>query len=114
MKIESYSFGLLRIDGREHCSDLIIYPDHVDDKWWRREGHLLQLEDLDGVFALNPEVLIVGQGLPGLMKVDGKVEGYCRQKGIRLLIMPTQQAAEEYNHSAGKKEMVIACLHLTC
>lgn len=114
MKIESYSFGLIKIGGREFRSDLIIYPGHVDDKWWRKEGHLLQLEDLTDVFALNPEILIVGQGQPGLMKVDQKVEEHCRENGIRLLAMPTEQATEEYNRSADKNGKIIACFHLTC
>lgn len=114
MKIESYSFGLIKIDGREFRSDLIIYPDHVDDKWWRKEGHLLQMEDLKDIVALRPEILIVGQGQPGLMKVGQKVEEYCRGKGIRLLVMPTEKAVEEYNHSSGKEVKIIACFHLTC
>ncbi|MDO9068747.1 MAG: MTH938/NDUFAF3 family protein [Deltaproteobacteria bacterium] len=114
MKIESYSFGLIKIGGRGFNSDLIIYPDHVDDKWWRKEGHLLQVEDLTDIFALQPEVLIVGQGLPGLMQVDRKVVEYCRCNGILLVVAPTEKAVEEYNNSSGKKEKVVACLHLTC
>ncbi|MBI5806745.1 Mth938-like domain-containing protein [candidate division TA06 bacterium] len=114
MKIESYSFGLIKIGGQEFKSDLTIYPGHVNDKWWRKEGHLLQMEDLTDILALKPEVLIVGQGLPGLMQVDQKVEEYCRGNGIRLLVMPTEKAVEEYNNSSGKKEKVVACLHLTC
>jgi len=114
MMIETYSFGVIKIDGREYRSDLVVYPDHVDDKWWRQEGHLLQLEDLSGVLALTPEVLIVGQGLPGLMKVDGKVEEYCRQNNVRLEVMPTGQAVEAYNLSRKTNKTVIACIHLTC
>ena len=114
MKIDSYSFGVIKIDGQEFKSDLIIYPDHVDDKWWRKEAHLLQIEDLTGVLALKPEILLVGQGQPGLMKVDQKVEEHCRKNSIRLLVMPTEKAVEEYNHSSGKKEKIIACFHLTC
>lgn len=114
MKIENYSFGAIKIDGQEYRSDLIIYPDHIDGKWWRQEGHLLQLEDLAAVFALKPEVLIVGQGLPGLMKVDGKVEEYCRLNNIKLVVQPTGQAVEVYNQSAAIGQKVVACLHLTC
>ncbi|MDO9391082.1 MAG: Mth938-like domain-containing protein [bacterium] len=114
MKIESYSFGLIKIGGREFKSDLIIYPDHVDGKWWRKEGHLLQMEDLAGILALKPEILLVGQGLPGLMKVDEKVEEHCRENSIRLLVMPTEKAVEEYNRSADKNGKIIACFHLTC
>jgi hypothetical protein len=114
MKIESYCFGLIKIDGQEYKSDLIIHPDHVDDKWWRREGHLLQVEDLANVFALKPEVLIVGQGLPGLMQVDGKVEEYCRNHNVELIVLPTMEAAEKYNELAKKKPLVVAAFHLTC
>lgn len=114
MKIESYSFGLIKIGGREFKSDLIIYPDHVDDKWWRKEGHLLQIEDLAGVFPLKPDVLIVGQGLPGLMQVDQKVDEYCRSHNIELSSLPTTEAVEKYNELAKKKPLVIAAFHLTC
>lgn len=114
MKIESYSFGLIKIDGREYRSDLIVYPGRVDDKWWRREGHLLQLEDLKDVLVLKPEILIVGQGQPGLMKVDGKVEEHCHLNNVRLTILSTDQAVKEYNRLTGNSEKAIACLHLTC
>jgi hypothetical protein len=114
MKIDKYSFGSVTIDGREYKADLIIYPDRIDDKWWRKEGHLLQVEDLSGVFALKPEILIVGQGLPGLMKVDSKVEEHCRQNGITLVVLPTEQAVKEYNRSEGMKGKEVAALHLTC
>jgi hypothetical protein len=114
MKIESYSFGQIRIDGKEHRSDLVLYPDRVDDKWWRQEGHLLQPEDLAGVFSRRPDILIVGQGLPGLMKVDAKVEERCREHKIELISLPTMEAVEKYNQLANKKPLVIAALHLTC
>ena len=114
VKIENYTFGSVKIDGKEFKSDLIIYPDRVDDKWWRREGHLLQMEDLTAVFACKPDVLIVGRGLPGLMKVDGKVEGHCRLNNIKLIVRPTSQAVDEYNRWAAINQKVVACLHLTC
>jgi hypothetical protein len=43
--IESYDFGVLRIDGKEYHSDVIIYPEsspggcRVDGSWWRKQGH---------------------------------------------------------------------------
>ncbi|MDP2807701.1 MAG: MTH938/NDUFAF3 family protein [bacterium] len=114
MKIENYSFGSIRIDGKEYRSDLIVYPDHIDDKWWRKEGHLLQMEDMTKAFSCKPEILIVGQGLPGLLKVDVKVEEYCRNQKIDLISLPTMDAVNKYNELANKKPLVIAALHLTC
>jgi hypothetical protein len=114
MKIDSYSFGNIKIDGLDYRSDVIVYPDRVDDKWWRQEGHLLQLEDLAEILVLKPVVLIVGQGLPGLMKVDAKLEEYCQADGISLIVLPTMQAVERFNDLKEKKPLVIAALHLTC
>lgn len=114
MKIDCYSFGNIKIGGVNYQSDVVIYPDRVDDKWWRKEGHLLQMEDLAPVFALKPEVLIVGTGLPGLMRVDAGVEENCLKTGILLVTIPTDKAVEEYNRAAGNPGGVVACLHLTC
>jgi hypothetical protein len=114
VRIDNYSFGQITVDGKNYVADLIIYPDRVDDKWWRKEGHRLQMEDLDEVFGQKPEILIVGLGQPGLMKVDGKVEEYCRKNGILLVALSTSQTIERFNELANKKPLTIAALHLTC
>jgi hypothetical protein len=114
MKIDGYSFGNIRIDGRDYHSDVIIYPGRVDDQWWRKEGHLLQMEDLTEILDLKPAVLIVGRGLPGLMEVDLKVIDYCNGNGIDLISLPTSEAVNKYNDLKERKPLVIAALHLTC
>lgn len=114
MKIDNYFFGNITIEGTRYKSDLIIYPDRVDDKWWRYEGHLLKLDDLKEVWSYGPEVLIVGRGQPGLMKVDTSVVEYCRNNNIDLIGLPTTDAVSKYNELISKKPLVIAALHLTC
>ncbi len=69
MKIEKYSFGKIEIDGTEYTSDVIIYPDGVDGKWWRLEGHLLQMPDLEAVIGKKPDIIVVGTGYMGVMRV---------------------------------------------
>jgi hypothetical protein len=69
-RIEKYSFGSITIDGRTYKNDLIIYPDRIQDGWWRKEGHLLQLEDIGGVLQKRPDVLVVGRGESARMRVD--------------------------------------------
>ncbi len=114
MKIDSYSFGNIKIDGTDYRSDVIIYPDRVDDKWWRKEGHLLQMDDLAEVFGLKPETLIVGLGQPGLMEVDPYLVEYCKKNEVELIALPTADAVSKYNQLIRKKPLVIAALHLTC
>jgi len=114
MRIDSYSFGNIKIEGRDYRSDVLIYPGRVDDNWWRKEGHLLQMEDLAEVFGLKPETLIVGLGLPGLMTIDDSVVDYCKSNNIILFSLPTTDAVSKYNELTSKKPLVIAALHLTC
>ena len=111
--IDSYSFGSITVDGKRYASDVIIYPDRVDGSWWRREGHNLHLEDLQEVLRYRPEVLVIGQGKPGLMKVGSELVGELTQRGIEVRVAPTARAVRMYNDlCAGRK--VVAALHLTC
>lgn len=111
--IDSYSFGSVTVDGKTYKSDLIIYPDRVDSSWWRREGHALCLEDLEEVLRHKPEVLVIGQGKPGLMKVRPELSERLRQQGIEVFAAPTTRAVRRYNELCGRKK-VVAALHLTC
>ncbi|MFQ6123018.1 MAG: Mth938-like domain-containing protein [Candidatus Heimdallarchaeota archaeon] len=113
MMIEAYHFGCIVINGKEYTSDVIIYPDRVDSTWWRSSGHKLYVEDLEDVLREKPDVLIVGMGDPGLMKVLPETEARLKSEGIRLIAKPTEEACSIYNKLLkGKK--VIAALHLTC
>jgi hypothetical protein len=112
--IDSYSFGKISVNGMIYGSDLVIYPDRVDDKWWRKEGHLLQIEDIKDIFTYKPGILVVGQGLQGLMKVDTKVADLCLNNRIELIVLPTPQAVKYYNELNKKEPLAIAALHLTC
>lgn len=111
--IDAYSFGRIRIDGRDYTSDVIIYPGRVDASWWRRQGHLLQLADLADVLREPPEVLVVGTGASGVMKVTPEVEEIAAELGIRLLVRRSPEACQEYNR-LHRESRTVACLHLTC
>ena len=80
--IESYSFGRIIIDGQEYTSDLIIYPDKIDSKWWRLKGHLLQIDDLRDILEYNPDVLVIGTGAHGLMEVSEELKRLLKVKRI--------------------------------
>ena len=113
MTIESYRFGSITVNGKTYNSDIIIYPDRVRDSWWRKSGHSLCLEDIEEVLAFKPDLLIVGQGKPGLMSVPPSVRETVRQRGIELAAMPTEKAVRRYNELSGEKR-VVAAVHLTC
>jgi len=111
--IESYDFGKITIDGKRYINDVIIFPDHVDDCWWRKEGHRLCINDLKDVLQAKPEVLIVGTGFFSLMKVPSEVKEYLMSKKIELIIESTKEACKTYNRLASTKR-VVAAFHLAC
>lgn len=113
MRITHYSFGKITIDGKTYNSDVIIYPDHVNPSWWRKEGHLLQIADLKDIINVKLPVLIIGTGYYGTMKVPEETLNYLKSNEIEVYIENTQKAVKLYNEISSKKP-TIAALHLTC
>ena len=111
--IDSYHFGEIVINGRKYSSDVIIFPDRVQGNWWRRKGHELNLEDITGVLAESPEVLIIGTGASGVMKVPPEVRQEIAARGIKLMVALTSEAGETYNQLC-RSQKAVAALHLTC
>ena len=111
--IESYEFGCIVIKGKRYAADVIIYLDRVEDNWWREEGHSLSPVDLWAVVQAEPEVLVVGTGYSGLMRVLPETERYLREHGIRLIAERTTEAVRIYNQLC-QSTRVVAALHLTC
>ncbi len=112
MKIDSYTFGRIVIDGRTYTSDVIIFPDRVFSPWWRKEGHLLQMEDLTEVVNEKPELLIIGCGYSGVMQVPRELIQELERLGIEVVIKRTTEAVRLFNEAGRKKK--IAAFHLTC
>lgn len=112
--IESYGFGRIVVDGKEYTTDLIIFPDRVEDGWWRKQGHRLYVEDIEEVVEERPEVFVVGTGYWGLMTVPAETKIYIEEKGIELIIQPTKQACKTYNKLIQSGKEAVAAFHLSC
>jgi hypothetical protein len=113
MRIEHYSWGKITVDGRSFTSDVIIYPGRVDSSWWRKEGHLVQVADLAEVVNALPEVLVIGTGALGVMKVPEETMSHLEAKGIEVHVRKTGKAVELFNELQ-KRKKAVAALHLTC
>ena len=111
--IDSYQFGLIVINGKKYTSDVIISPDSVKANWWRKSSHDLRVEDIAEVITENPEVLIVGTGDSGLMKVLPEVPQAIESQGIKLIIEVTDKACHIYNQLC-RSQRAVAALHITC
>lgn len=114
--IEFYDFGVMVIKGKRYTSDLIVFPEKVLSGWWRREGHQLCVEDLKEIFSQTPlpEVLVVGTGYSGLVKVLPEVEEALKERRIKLIIQPTREAYKTFNELLRAGKRVVGAFHLTC
>ncbi|MFQ6109407.1 MAG: Mth938-like domain-containing protein [Candidatus Aminicenantales bacterium] len=111
--IESYVFGRMVIGGKTYTSDLIIFPDKIQESWWRKSGHRLCIADVEHVFKAEPEAFVIGTGFTGLMKVEDEVRKKAQSEGILLIVEKTKKAVQRFNETYSQKKTVGA-FHLTC
>ncbi len=114
MKIQSYSFGKMIINGKVFNQDLIILKNRIIDNWRRKEGHILQPEDLDEVIEAKPQYLTVGQGAYGAMKISEEAKKLLFSKNIELIHAPTGEAYKIFNQYQEEDKRVAGAFHLTC
>jgi hypothetical protein len=114
MEISDYAFGSIEIGGRRYTRDLIITPQGVQEGWWRKAGHRLDREDLSEVLAARPQVLVVGTGYYGNLRIPRETEDFLRDQGIALHAAPTGEAVQTFNALQREYARVVAALHLTC
>ena len=113
MKIQEYEFGKIKINNRTYTQDLILSTTRVYERWWRREGHSLCLEDLEIVLQEKPKILIIGTGYNGMLKVPSQLSQKLKEMGLKVVVRPTKTAVQKFNELV-EKEKVCAALHLTC
>jgi len=111
--IDSYQFGQISVGGRQYTADVLIFPDRVEDNWWRKISHQLCLEDIAEVMTKSPQVLIVGTGASGLVEVLPEVRQAADARDIELIVETTDKACRTYNQLC-RSRRVVAALHLTC
>ena len=114
MRIESYQFGKMVIDGIQYAHDVIIHKNEVQADWWRERSHNLTLADFPCLQDEKPDVLIIGTGKFGLMKIHKDVSDYCTENRIELIQKETSHAAAIFNDVQDSGKHIIGLFHLTC
>ena len=114
MRIESYNFGVIKVDGVEYISDLIIFCDLVKPNWWRKQGHCLDIEDLRDVLDFKPELLVIGKGASEMMDVPASTIEKLQTADIEVVAENTNQACKIFNEQFEKGKKVAGAFHITC
>ena len=112
--IEAYSFGSLTFAGKRYQKDLKILGGEVRAGWWRKEGHRVDVGDVEDILEAAPAILVVGMGANGLMRVSDRLEQTLADKQIQLIAQPSAKAAKTFNQLTGEGKDVAGAFHLTC
>ena len=114
-RIYRFRFGGVRIDGVSYSKDLIIVGGVVHCPWWRTAGgHVFAPVDLANIIEAAPEVVCLGTGAIGMVKVEEATIEAFETAGTRVIIDRTGAVIEEFNRLSAGGENVAAALHLTC
>jgi hypothetical protein len=115
MRIDSYSFGSIRVDGRSYSKDVILLQGRVQSPWWRvAGGHVYAVKDLEDVLAAAPETVILGTGCYGRVEVLEETLTAFAEAGSEIVVERTPEAVECFNRLSSEGRDVAAALHLTC
>ncbi|NVM23695.1 MAG: hypothetical protein HWN68_18195 [Desulfobacterales bacterium] len=114
MKIQSYRFGHIEIDGKAYAKDVKLIGEKVAPNWWRSTGHRVEISDVEDLLAADAEVCVFGTGASGLVRVSEAVKSAFESRGMKVLIERTESACNTYNRLTEEGKKVVAGFHLTC
>jgi hypothetical protein len=114
MRIDSFSFGSINIEGENYVKDVLLLPPRIISPWWREAGHRLGLRDLSEVLKYRPDSLVVGTGVSGMMNVPDSAIKELESAGIRVETFTTDKACERFNKLMERGKKVAGAMHLTC
>jgi len=111
-KIDNAFFGSILIDGRKYENDLYVHWDGEIRE--RQKTHNFTKTEFEDLALKDPEVIVIGTGMSGMLKIDAAAATAASVHGIQLLPVKTPEAVQRFNALARMKKRVIAVLHATC
>ena len=116
MRFQSFTFGLIRIDGVTYEHDVVIDRGEIRE---RKKKASKPFRDAFGHTPLSVEEkipwkcrrLVIGTGAHGALSVMDEVKREAERRNVELLSLPTPKAIEALKKKAKDTNAV---LHVTC
>ena len=112
--IENFAFGRIVVSGTIYSNDIKIVQGKVISEWWRKRGHLVEQEDIEDILASKPDILVIGKGKLGLLKVSPMLRKFLAKTGIKLIEEKTTKAVYIFNRLSEEGKNVAAGIHTSC
>jgi len=109
-------FGSITIDGKTYDEEdnYIVSWDGEITGLHTAERHVFGRPELEMILKKNPEMVIVGTGDSGLLRISEEVRKLCRDKRIELVEMISKVAIRKFNDAFNQEKKVAAFIHVTC
>ena len=118
MTIEDTKFGSITIDGKTYEHDVIVRLSGKVEKRKKKlskeqygTSHIISKDEAKFIFEDGCDVLIVGAGQEGNVRLSPEASDYFNKKRCKVLLQPTPEAIRSFNQSHDKK---IGLMHVTC
>lgn len=111
--INEHKFGFFRINNKPYYGDIKILDKKVKT-WDNREHHDLNLNQIKDLLEINPNVIIIGTGNSGLLKMSTEAQAAVLSKRIELFAGKNTDAIQKYNEAISKNKKIAALFHATC
>ena len=112
--ITDFSFGRIVANGQIFNHDIKIVQSTLLPDWWRKNGHTVDIEDVEDILDDNPEILVIGQGQPGYMKISDALREHLAHRNVKLIEAPTAEAIETFNRLHKEGRRVAGGFHVGC
>lgn len=111
-------FGWVDVDDQRISHDILIRLDGQVTKRKKKlskevygTSHTISLAEAEYIFEDGAELLIIGAGRFGKVRLSPEAADYFQEKNCRVDIFTTPKAVKTWNESAGK---LIGLFHITC
>ncbi len=118
MTIENTEFGAITIDGEVYEHDVIIRLSGKVEKRKKKlskekygTSHIISKDEAKFIYEDGCEMLIVGAGQEGNVRLSPEASDYLNKKACKVLLQPTPDAIRSFNQS---RERRIGLMHVTC
>lgn len=117
-KITHLSWGRMEIEGFGAGKDFKLYPGGARQWDWNETGTRhqpgIQPADIEELLEKGARVLVLSRGMYQQLQVCPETLRLLKEKGIRVHVKETQEAADLYNALAAQNEAVGGLFHSTC
>ncbi len=119
MPIDATEFGAITINGKTYGHDVIIRLSGAVEKRRKRlskelygTSHIVSKAEAKFVFEDGCELMIVGAGQDGNVRLSAEASEYFDKKHCQVVLQRTPEAILTFNKSTEKKKA--ALMHVTC